>query len=292
MMHGVGAPVVIGPMNGGMKLPKDFGHTRSPFANAFVRGGRRFSALANFLIPGKRRAAALLVANERTRRALPAKTSGFVATLVENGIDSSKWRFDESAPTRSGGRGGKFIFVGRLETWKGVNFLLDVMPDVLRWADVSLDIIGDGPARKTLEEQCQRLKLGKHVRFRGWIEQSRIPDEFASADALVLPSYYECGGAVVLEAMAAGLPVIAADWGGPADYVTPSTGILVTVASRYYFNIGLTAAMLRLARDPELRKEMGAAGRKRVMEEFTWEAKAKRILDVYRTVLNGSLHKN
>jgi glycosyltransferase involved in cell wall biosynthesis len=108
----------------------------------------------------------------------------------------------------------------------------------------------------------------------------------------VLPSYYECGGAVVLEAMAAGLPVIAADWGGPADYVTPSTGILVTVASRYYFNIGLTAAMLRLARDPELRKEMGAAGRKRVMEEFTWEAKAKRILDVYRTVLNGSLHKN
>jgi hypothetical protein len=105
MMHGVGAPVVIGPMNGGMKLPRDFGRTRSPLANAFVRVGRRLSALANFLVPGKRRAAALLVANERTRKALPGKTSGFVATLVENGVDSSKWRYDESASANRGGGG-------------------------------------------------------------------------------------------------------------------------------------------------------------------------------------------
>ena len=98
---------------------------------------------------------------------------------------------------------------------------------------------------------------------------------------LVLPSLYECGGAVVLEAMAVGLPVIASNWGGPADYLDADCGILVSPKSRAQFVDDLGAAMLKLAGDAELRMKMGRAGRRRVEECFDWERKVDRILEIY-----------
>ena len=83
MMYGFGVPVVIGPMNGNMTYPPGF-RSRSLLERAFVPVARRLTELANYLIPGKRRAAVLLVANERTRLALPSGCRGKVAFLCEN----------------------------------------------------------------------------------------------------------------------------------------------------------------------------------------------------------------
>ena len=104
----------------------------------------------------------------------------------------------------------------------------------------------------------------------------------ANCVALALPSVHECGGAVVLEAMALSRPVIATDWGGPADYITPKSGILIKPESREAMVSGFAVAMGRLLESRELCEEMGAAGRKLIEEKYDWDIKISHIVDIYR----------
>ena len=98
---------------------------------------------------------------------------------------------------------------------------------------------------------------------------------------LLLPSVRECGGAVVLEAMAMGKPVVAAAWGGPADYLDATCGVLVPTTSRADLTEGFARAMLRLARSPHESERMGHAGREKVLREYDWEVKVDAMIDLY-----------
>ena len=232
---------------------------------------------------GEASAATLLVANERTREALPPGAKGEVITLVENGVDLDVW-LPSDRPVRDIGP-VRFIFLGRLVDWKAVDLLLEAFARVeMRRPPPCLEIVGDGPMRISLETLANRLEVGDRVHFAGWQTQADFALHLREADVLVLPSLYECGGAVVLEAMACGLPVIAAGWGGPADYIDDSCGILVPPDSREALISGLVLAMAKLAADPPLRAELGRAGRKRVEQDFDWERKIDSILTIYRRV--------
>src|SRR6202044_4106340 len=101
--------------------------------------------------------------------------------------------------------------------------------------------------------------------FLGWMAQAGGPRQLTESDALVLPSMHECGGAVVLEAMAMEVPVIATAWGGPLDYLDPSCGILVEPSSKEAFVDDLTLALIRLATHPQERRAMGKAGRRKIV---------------------------
>ncbi|HET6250153.1 MAG TPA: glycosyltransferase family 4 protein [Tepidisphaeraceae bacterium] len=279
LLYELGVPVVIGPMNGGMSYPPGFPNSQGKFAESFMRIGRMFSGVMNRLMPGKLRAAALLVANQRTANAVPKGGRGKVITLVENGVDLSLWEPAVRKPDPSGVT--RFAFTGRLVDWKAVDILLEAFKRVAAEVPATLDILGNGPMRAAWEQLSKSLGLEDRVKFHGWVAQPQCAKTLREVDALVLPSLYECGGAVVLEAMAVGLPVIASDWGGPADYLDASSGILVPPRSRQQFIEDLAAAMLKLARSPELRDEMGIAGRQRVEEAFDWERKVDRILQIY-----------
>jgi len=125
------------------------------------------------------------------------------------------------------------------------------------------------------------------VAFRGWMSQTKCAELVRQCDALVLPSLAECGGAVVLEAMAMEVAVIATSWGGPADYLDASCGILVEPTSKEAFIDNLANALIRLANEPQKRIEMGKSGRRKVLAEFDWEAKADVILEIYGNVSRG-----
>jgi glycosyltransferase involved in cell wall biosynthesis len=285
LMHGLGAPVVMGPMNGGMDYPPAFASREGRHrAVGFLMGaGRKASWLMHRLMPGKLRAATLLVANERTRRALPGGARGRVVELVENGVDLAVWSAPETRdPAGADARPARFSFVGRLVDWKAVDLLIEAFARVVATTPATLQILGDGPMRAGLEAQARAAGLGDAVRFAGWMPQAECSRELRESDALVLPSLYECGGAVVLEAMACGLPVIATNWGGPADYLDPSCGILVDPVSRDGFVAGLADAMTRLALAPDLRARMGRAAAEKVRSGvFNWDHKIDRILQIY-----------
>jgi glycosyltransferase involved in cell wall biosynthesis len=285
-MGDVGAPVMIGPMNGGMSYPPAFRNFQNRAVAALMKAGRCVADLMNRVMPGKLRADTLLVANPRTRGALPRGTRGRIITLSENGVDLSLWkpRTDSAQPDSV----TRFVFAGRLIDWKVVDILLEAYAQVLKQVPATLDIIGDGARRAALEELAGNLGISANVRFHGWVPQTQCARLLSSSDVFVLPSLYECGGAVVLEAMASGLPVIATKWGGPVDYLDPTCGILVEPTSREDFVKGLTAAMLELATNPDRRRAMGEAGRRKAADEFDWQRKVDTILEIYKqTAQNG-----
>lgn len=296
LMYGMGVPVVIGPMNGGMDYPPAFRHMQRRAERVALAAGRRLADLMNRLVPGKRRAAMLLVANERTRHGLPRGTRSPVATIAENGVDLALWKRPTPVARGSPPAVTRYVFMGRLVDWKAVDLLLFAFKRAAVQAPMSLSIIGDGVERAALEQLALRLDLlavgagnrpGK-VCFSGWMSQADCAERLRECDALVLPSLMECGGAVVLEAMAMEVPVIATGWGGPADYLDSSCGILVEPTSREAFVANLAAALARLARIPEERVAMGKAGRLKAMQCFDWELKVDRMLDLYETVIADS----
>jgi len=280
LMYGVGAPVVMGPMNGGMNYPPGFRKSEGLLQRWLVRAGRAASDALNLALPGKREAAVLLVANRRTREALPSGVGGEIIELVENGVDLTVFRAARPNGAESRER-PRFAFVGRLIELKGVDMLLEATARALREQNLELHIVGDGSIRSQLETLTTTLGLNQHVVFHGFIPQEQCATLLADCDVLVLPSICECGGAVVLEAMAMGRPVIATKWGGPADYLDETSGILIEPRGRELFIADLAQAMVRLARSRELANQLGKAGRVRVASEFDWEKKIDRILSVY-----------
>lgn len=296
LMHGLGAPVVIGPMNGGMVYPPGFERGGLRMVAGLESLGRATARWMNFLMPGKRRAALLLVANKRTLRALPGGLSAPVVELPENGVDLRLWQQQGSVAVRHTlGNVTRFIFMGRLVDWKAVDLLLRAFSSAQGLEAMALTVVGDGPQGPALRDLARQLGLlavqpgqaGK-VYFAGWKTQVECAHLLSDHDALVLPSLWECGGAVVLEAMACGLPVLATDWGGPADYLDASCGVLVPPKSPEQFIAGLTDGLQRLAASPALRHQLGQAGRRRVEAEFDWEKKMERMLQIYaQAVRNG-----
>lgn len=308
MIFGMGVPVVMGPMNGGMEYPPAFGKMEGKFTRLVVGLGRQFSNVLNWVMPGKRQAAVLLVANRRTQNALPAGITGRVLELVENGVDLEVWRGADKRVSQIENAPAPvppvltFVYVGRLVDWKAIDCLISAFAQVAEKFPAKLEIIGDGKMRSALEDQATALGLmggsahrnasdasQNRVEFVGWLSQLECAQRLQQADVMVLPSIYECGGAVVLEAMAMGIPVVATNWGGPADYLDDSCGILVNPDSRDSFIQGLTIAMERLAGSPDLRHQMGQAGAARVQQIFDWDAKVDRILEIYDQALKTRL---
>ncbi|WEK03732.1 MAG: glycosyltransferase family 4 protein [Candidatus Devosia phytovorans] len=291
LLHDLGAPMVMGPLNGGMSFPPGFstGNGRLGALSGVIAAARYASGALHQLMPGKLRAETLLVANERTRLALPQGCRGKVITLIENGVDLTVWSPPERT-TRTAEQGpARFVFIGRLVDWKAVNLLLEAFARSFNDGSASLTIVGDGPMRNAWQEQARALGLDKSVRFTGWLSQKQASAILADSDVLVLPSLYEAGGAVVLEAMASGLPVIATNWGGPRDYLDESCGILVDPRDHDSFIAGLTAAMQRLAGDAALRQSMGRAAAEKVSNgTLNWDRKIERLLEIYEQTVQSA----
>ena len=285
VMTKLGAPLVVGPLNGNMDWPPSFPHHDGFFTRLALSIARLGAGLSNRVFAGKQGAAVVLVANERTQQGLPKGLRGQVLQMTENGVDLQLWQ-REAAPHRDDGV-TRFVFLGRLEDFKGVRYLVRAFALASQQAPMRLEIIGDGSERNAIEQLRADLELGDRIAMVGWLVQELAAARLAIADVMVMPSLRDCGGAVILEAMASGLPVIATAWGGPLDYLDAASGILVPPGDAESFVNGLAAAMVRLARDPQLRQRMGQAGRLRVQAEFDWERKVDQMLRVYTAARTG-----
>jgi len=282
MMFGLGAPVVIGPLNGGMEYPPAFRDQESRLSRIIVKAASSLSTAVNGILPGKLHAAVVLVANERTRQALPRHRAGKLVEMVENAIDLNLWEA-KTAPAEH--RRSQFVYIGRMPSWKRLDIALRALSKL---SEASLLVIGNGGQRDNWEKLCVELNIQGRVSFAGWQSHAYCADALAQSVALVLPSIYESGGAVVLEAMAAGRPVIATRWGGPADYLDADCGILVDPISEEAMVEQFAHAMRKLLLEPALADRMGAAGRRRVEQSFTWDKKIDAMLETYRDAIDAS----
>jgi glycosyltransferase involved in cell wall biosynthesis len=281
----LGAPVVMGPLNGGMELPPAFSG-RDSSLYALTKAARPAVAAAmNKIMRGRPEADVVLVANDRTRSLLPRSARKRATEVSDIGVVLDSWPVPEEPPagTDAAARGAavRFLFVGRLVGWKGVDILLDAFALVRERIPAQLEIVGEGPERSRLAAQADRIGCAGDVAFSGWLEPADCARRMRACDVFVSPSLQESGGIAVLEAMACARPVIAAAWGGHLSSIDETVGVLVDVSSRAAMVRGLADAMVRLAGDPGLRSRLGAAARRRLEERYDWDILIDRTLNVY-----------
>jgi glycosyltransferase involved in cell wall biosynthesis len=174
------------------------------------------------------------------------------------------------------------LCVGRLIERKGQHHLIEAVKRLKGdGVDVTLDLVGTGDALRANQAQVKTLGLEDRVRFQHYVAREEINRYYAMADVFVLASYNEGMSVALLEAMAAGLPVVVTPTGGTDALVEPGVnGFLFD-----WGDIGALVDHLRLlARDRSFVRRMGLASRARVAD-FTWQAAADRYLEMFNQVV-------
>lgn len=227
-----------------------------------------------------RRASAIVVPS-RAHMALCDELRGFEhkTEIIPFGIEPDRWNVVPPPPP---GAYPRALFIGRLVPYKGVDILLRALEHV---PHLRLDVVGSGPEGPRLRTLAQALAVHDRVRWYGEYPDEDLPRRMADADFLVLPSVTveEMFGLVVLEAMAAGRPVITTAVPSAVREVNvPNvTGLEVPLRDVH----ALAAALDRLATDAALRERFGAAGRARVAEHFSRAGMARSHVALYERVL-------
>ena len=213
-------------------------------------------------------------------RRLPA-ILGRPVENIPKGVDSIL--FSPEGPSRRadvGAAGPVVLCASRLVPIKNVALFVDAMAVVHRARpDVRAVIAGDGPLESAVKQRALALGLGEVIRFAGYVDQRELPQWYRAADVFVLSSDFDNSPNVVLEAMATGLPVVATDVGGVADYLAaPHGGTLVPRADAS----SMGAAVVALLEDDDRRREAGAFNRQRATTKFSWRTSAEDLLAAYR----------
>jgi len=203
--------------------------------------------------------------------------------VIANGVDFNQWPSpDPVQPIETGARNKTVVgVVGRLVPQKGHIYLLQAARSILSaFPQVEFVFIGDGPERASLEHATASLGLSSNVRFAG--QKSDMPAVYAGIDILVLPSINEGMPMTLIEALAAGRPVVATAVGDVPKLIRDGeTGFLVEPRNPD----ALSSAIAKLLCDPPLCLRFAEEGRRRVLVHFSARAMADEYRELYSKVL-------
>jgi len=199
-------------------------------------------------------------------------------------------RIDEfkSSPIKKIKKKKTILYIGRLITWKGVQYLIEAANIVKKLNfDIQLIIIGDGPNREELIRLSDNLQMRSLICFLTKQDRLALLSYYQNADIFVLPSIKfqnqtEGLGVVLLEAMASGVPVIGSNIGGIPDIIKNNVnGLLVPPGD----SKALAMAIIMILQDPDLAERLRKAGLETVKERFSWDAITEQFIDIYRNIL-------
>ena len=217
------------------------------------------------------------------RPALEAlRARGFPRVVhIANGVDAAEFAGPRTDPDPP-----RLLFAGRHEPQKGLDVLLDAVAILRRdrGAGFRVLIAGQGSQTPALRERSHAFGLDGVVSFGGALPRGDLVRAYREATALVLPSRFEGFPIAILEAWAAGLPVIATPVGGIPDLCGPENAVLVPPEDPR----SLATAIATLLDDSALRRRLGEAGQRLVRERYTWDAVAGRYLGLYEEVRAAS----
>lgn len=206
-------------------------------------------------------------------------------TVIPNAVEINTFK---NVPAKENHTKVTILHLGRLQSAKGVDVLIDCIPQVVRAIpNARFVFVGGeiGTKRQELETKLRELNCASNVRFIGYVEQEELPRWYAETDICVVPAIqYESFSYTCAQAMAAGRPVVASRIGGIPETVEDGVeGIIVTPG-----NVSeLAEALITLAQNPSLRQSMGLAGRDKVLAQFESHRVAEQTLAVYAKAIEG-----
>jgi len=178
----------------------------------------------------------------------------------------------------------KILFVGRLEKYKGVQFLIEAIPAVIKnQPDARFIIVGDGVFKDQLMKRVAELQIEPFVQFIVWIKQDELETYYGEADIVIVPSLWpEAFGRVGIEAFSVGRPVVGTNWGGIPEWLTDGqNGFLVEPGDA----AAIAEKVKRLLSDKELLETFGENAR-RASEKYTVSRHVDQIEAIYNDVIN------
>ena len=280
-MHRLGPPLILGPWNGGLKTPAAFaGIMRDD--SAWMYRIRDIGRMLDRIFGSTMHARLVLTATKATDESLPPHTR--TLRMLENGVDlsifhSRVWRApDELLPLH-------VIFVGRLIPVKGIPMLLEAVSRLRTEITMRVTIVGDGPIRADLEQATKDKHLANIVHFTGSKPLPEIAALLTTAHVFCLPSVRESGGAVLLESMAAGVPVLGVNYGGPAEIIDDEVGRKLSAAGEEPLILDLMEAFRDIIRNPAQWKIRGENGRRRAEQQYGWDARINTGIELYNKTL-------
>ena len=279
------AKIVWGPIGGGQTAPGSLLPTLS-FLDGLKERFRSLRVQCSSWNPFVRsmlwRCDAVLFANRETRQLLLEHCRGITDTMIDVGVDPSVFSINEvKAYSKT------VLFAGRFEARKGVMFLLEAFALAYhRDNEIKLKMLGDGPSFEEAQSKIDELGLGKAVSLLGRVGHEQMSLELGNADVFAFPSLRDTSGAIVLEAMASGLPVVCLDHQGASIMVGDTGGRRIVPGELDDTRQEFADAILELIhRDSASDHSDGADAHTRVANQFSWSHKAERLIEVYRSVL-------
>ncbi|KIC19923.1 glycosyltransferase family 4 protein [Leisingera sp. ANG-Vp] len=276
-------PYIIGPLGGALDTPAAF-QAEAASAPLFTRL-RKLDAFRFRNDPWLRasyaRAACVLGVAPYVQNVLGDVPLKRFEPVLELGIDDV-----EPERTRDQARGRlRLLHVGRAVRTKGLRDAVRALAHLSDLPGVTLTSAGAGEELDVCRAEADRLGVAGRVRFMGKISREEVEHLYTTHDVFCFPSFREPAGGVLYEAMRHGLPVIAADRGGPGWIVNDGCGIRIPVTAPHEFAADIASAVRRLAVSPSLRNRLGASARKKVFLEGRWASKATRLVCLYKDVL-------
>ena len=192
---------------------------------------------------------------------------------------------DDMPIRRHEGPGNRLLFVGRFDPVKGIPVLLDAIERLVINRTVHLDLVGDGPERQAIEEAVRKRGLDSHITFHGYLSQRELRLRLVEADVCVMTSFSEGIPVVLMEAMAAGVPVVAPKITGIPELVDDGINGYLTIPGHVP---SLVERLEQLLDDPAKRSSFGEAGRRKVEMEFSLDTETARLAKVVRAHLEGT----
>lgn len=245
---------------------------------------RSFRALRGFLRWAVKRSDRVVAISSYTAAEVEKLVPGTPVTVIPYTFELPA----REAAARRGGAPFTVLFVGRLVERKGVAYLVDALARLPREPAVRVEIVGGGPEAGAIAAKVAALGVADRVMLRGQVSEAELHAAYARADAFVLPAIVDSRGdteglgVVLLEAMNFGVPVIGSAIGGILDIVVDGeSGLLVPPGDPQ----ALATAIARLAADPALAQQLGAAGRARLATHFAWSAIVEQWRRLYAEVI-------
>ena len=276
-------PYIIGPLGGALDTPAAF-RAEAASAPLFTRL-RQLDAFRFRNDPWLRetyaRAACVLGVAPYVEQVLGDIALNRFEPLLELGIDD----VEEYQPRQRKPGQLRMLHVGRAVRTKGLRDAVRALAYLTDLPGVTLTSAGSGEELDICRAEAERLGVASRVQFLGKVPRQEVETLYRSHDVFCFPSFREPAGGVLYEAMRHGLPMIAADRGGPGWIIDESCGLRIPVTQPQQFASEIATAARQLALSPTLRDRLGAGARNKVLSEGLWEAKASGLIDLYQEIL-------